>query len=391
MTTSFGYKFNTANSIKIYSQFFDSERHFSPSIEAVSNSKYQDLNTRNLIEFENKYSQFTTKIKVAFLTERYKYFDNYNNPNFTGSTAETFISKYDLNYKLGKKTEINTIFDLTKTKSFGNSIGQNTRQIGSVTVLFKTLFLDKLLFESSLRKEQSDVYKSPFLYSLGLKHELNKYFNWKLNVSKNFRIPTFNDLYWIGSGNINLQPETSKQVEFGQEIVLKNFSLSATTYYSKTENLIQWTPIYGNWSPKNIGNTTNYGLEIYSKLKHHFGNNHFEINSSYAYTKAKDNETNLVLIYVPKHKINGELVYNFNKFTANYQYLFNGYVFTSLDNQRYLKEYQLSNIGLNYAVFKKNTINFGIQILNIWNKNYQTVEARPMPRRNFNLNINFKF
>ena len=390
MNANFGYQFNSNNLLKFYSQFFDSERYLSASYGAVSNAKYQDLNTRNLLEFNHLSNKFSHKIKVAFLTEKYKYFENFKNQNFETSTAETLITKYDLTYKLSNKTEFNSILDFTKTKGFGDAIGENSRNIGSAILLFKSQIFKKLLIDSSIRNEQTTNYESPFLYAFGLKFDAFKNYNLKLNVSKNFRIPTFNDLYWLGLGNKNLQPEKSQSYEFGQKFRSKKFNLSATVYYSKIDNLIQWTPVSGIWTPKNIINVTNYGLEVYTKMNQKIGKNIFEISGSYAFTKSKNDETKFNLVYVPKHKINGELVYRIKKFQANYQYLFNGYVFTSSDNTYFLKEYQLSNIGLEYDFGKKQAYKFGFQVLNLLNQNYQNVESRPMPRRNFNLNINIK-
>jgi vitamin B12 transporter len=391
MNANFGYQFNSNNLLKFYSQFFDSERYLSASYGAVSNAKYQDLNTRNLLEFNHLSNKFSHKIKVAFLTEKYKYFESFRNQNFETSTAETLISKYDLTYKLSKKTEFNSILDFTKTKGFGTSIGENSRNIGSVILLFKSQIFNKLLIDFNIRKEQTNNYKSPILYSIGSKFDAFKNYNLKINVSENFRIPTFNDLYWNGLGNKNLMPEKSKSFELGQEFNSKKFNLSATIYYTKINNLIQWTPVSGIWNPKNISNVTNYGLEIYTKINQKFGNNLFVLTGSYAFTKSKNDETKFNLVYVPKHKINGELAYNYKKFSANCQYLFNGYVFTSSDNFYYLKEYNLSKLAINYDFGKKQTYKLGFQIMNLFNENYQNVEARPMPGRNYTLNINIKF
>ncbi len=391
MNSSFGYQFNSNNILKFYSQFFDSERYLSASYGAVSYTKYQDLTTRNLLEYNHLSNKFSHKIKIAFLTEKYKYFENFKNQNFETSTAETLISKYDLTYKLSSKTELNSILDFTKTKGFGDVIGENSRNIGSAILLFKSQIFKKLLIDSSIRKEQTTNYESPFLYALGIKLDAFKNYNLKLNVSKNFRIPTFNDLYWLGLGNKNLQPEKSQSYEFGQEYRSRKINLSATVYYTKINNLIQWTPLSGIWTPKNVNNVTNYGLEVYTKINQKLGKSIFEITGSYAFTKSKNDETGFNLTYVPKHKINGELVYKIKKFQVNYQYLFNGYVFTSSDNVYYLTEYQLTNLGIDYDFGKKQTCKFGFQIRNLMNQNYQNVEARPMPGRNYTININIKF
>ena len=390
MNLSLGYKINDNNLLKFYSQFFDSERFLSASLGGISNAKYQDFNTRNLLEFSYLSNKFNHVIKTAFLTENYKYFSNYLSSIFETSTAETLITKYDLNYKISSKTEINSIIDFTKTKGFGTSIGENSRNIGSATLLFKTLILKNLYLDGSIRKEITNNYESPILYAFGSKINVFKNYNIKLNASKNFRIPSFNDLYWNVLGNKNLLPESSVSYEFGQELNLKKFRFSVTSYFTKTNNLIQWTPNNNVWTPKNISNTRNYGLEVYTQYNQKINNHSVNLSGNYAFTKAIDEATNLILVYVPKHKINGQLTYSYKKISFDYQYLFNGYVFTSPDNFYFLTEYQISNLGINYKFGKSKTIDLGFQILNLYNQAYQNVQARPMPGRNFNLNINLK-
>ena len=391
MNASFGYQFNDKNVLKLYSQFFDSERYLSAPLESYSKSKYQDFNTRNLLEYNYLNKNFVHKLKLAFLTEQYKYFGDFDYKDFETSTAETFVSKYDLTYKLSIKTEINTILDFSRTKGFGTSIGINERNIVAGIILFKSQVFSKLLLDGSIRSEQTNNYQSPVLFAFGTKFDAFKKYFIRLNASRNFRIPSFNDLYWNVLGNKNLLPEKSQTFELGQEFHSKKINLSATLYHSKIENLIQWTPTAGIWTPKNVTNVTNYGIEFYTKLTQKIANHTFDLSGSYAFTKAKNDDTNYVLMYVPKHKINGEFNYFYKKLSFNYQYLFNGYVFTSSDNYYFLKEYQLHNLGLDYDFGKIKTYQLGFQILNLYNENYQSVQARPMPGRNYNLNINIKF
>jgi iron complex outermembrane receptor protein len=46
----------------------------------------------------------------------------------------------------------------------------------------------------------------------------------------NFRIPSFNDLYWQQGGNPDLRPENAYQYELGQEIRFQTIRFSATTF-----------------------------------------------------------------------------------------------------------------------------------------------------------------
>ena len=155
--------------------------------------------------------------------------------------------------------------------------------------------------------------------------------------------------------------------------------------------MLVWTPVGGKWSPKNIGNVHNYGLELFGNWKKNWGDNNFNINASYAYTNSEDQETGKQLIYVPFHKANANASYSYKKITATYQFLFNGEVFTPSQKFNIVEEYTVSNFGLDYNFGNKNKFQIGLQALNILNESYQSVSLRPMPGRNYALNLNFKF
>lgn len=385
-----GYKLNDSNIFKIYSQVFDSERHFSGTINAVSKSKYQDVNTRNMLEWIGLYSKFTSKLKVAFISENYKYFENAQTDSFTHGKAETAIAKYDLAFDLTENISINSIFKYNQTKGFGSDIQETTREIGAGTLLFKHSVSDKFLYEVSIRKELTNNYKSPVLFSFGTNYKVASFYTMKLNASRNFRIPTFNDLYWQGSGNPDLNPESSYQAEFGNEFRFKEFTFSATGYYIKIEDMLRWSPGAGGlWTPNNVAKVETYGAEGYLNWNKNFGKNTIDFNASYAYTISKDEKLDKQLIYVPYHKLTSSASYSFGDFTAYCQFLFNGEVFTSSDNAYTLDGYSVSNVGVNYNFF--GTANLGFEVLNLWNENYQSTLNRPLPGRNYSVNLTFNF
>ncbi len=220
----------------------------------------------------------------------------------------------------------------------------------------------------------------------------------QINGSKNFRIPTFNDLYWQPGGNLDLVPESSYQIDFGQVFNYKFFNLKLNAFYIITNNLIQWQPgITGIWSPINIAEVENYGLETELTLQKQFGPHHFELKAMYSYTVSEDTKTKKQLIYVPFHKGNVNLAYSFSSFSMFYQHLFNGDVFITDDNltgRLYsLDAFDVANIGFNYNILSttSSTLNLGLRINNLYNEIYQNVASRPMPNRNFNIQIHYKF
>ena len=271
-------------------------------------------------------------------------------------------------------------------------MSNNKREIGSFSLLFKHQINYKLSYEASLRKEITSNYKSPLLYSLGGNIQFSKWYAVKFSGSKNFRIPTFNDLYWQGSGKLNLKPESALQAEMGQVFTYRKASLTTTAFYSKITDMLRWLPnASGLWQPINTDNVSIYGLEVLFHWERHFRNASIQIDGTYAYTVSENDDTNKQLIYVPFHKATSSVAFQYKRTTFTYQNLFNGAVFTSSDNVYELKEYLVSNVSLDYKFGTKKALLFGFQILNLENKPYQNVLSRPMPGRNYMMNLTFNF
>lgn len=382
-----GYQFNSKSQLKFYSQWYDGERNFSGTLATPSKSKYTDLNFRNLAELKVEHNAFVSTVKAAYLSENYQYFEDKDQPNFSFGKAETALLKYDLLYRFSKKITFNTLVDYTHTKGFGSDLNENKRGVFSSVFLMKHQLLNQLSYEINFRKEITDNYQSPFLYSLGLHYNVTKNYHLKFNYSKNFRIPTFNDLYWQQGGNPNLRPEDAHQLELNQEVKFHKFLFSITGFYNSLTNLISWKPNdSGLWQPINTDKVKSYGVETHLNYKNKFGVNHsLEIGAIYAYTVSENEFTKKQLIYVPYHKLTTSAAYCFKKLTLYGNYLFNGQVYTSLDNAYKLKEYNVVNCGIEYDATQKTT--FGCRMQNAFNENYQSVAQRPFPGRNYTLYI----
>jgi iron complex outermembrane receptor protein len=287
---------------------------------------------------------------------------------------------------------LNGILECNQTKGFGSDIENVKRDIYSSVLLFKHQLSSHFQYELSFRKEITANYKSPFLYSFGTKYMVNKNYLLRANASRNFRIPTLNDLYWVGAGNKNLKPENANQFEIGQEIKIKNLSISNSVYIIYLKDMIQWTPANGSfWTPNNIKNVTSKGLETNLNWKKNHQLHSIELNANYAYTISEDNVTKQQLIYVPFNKLNASICYGFKNASINAQFLYNGKVFTTSDNAYELNAFKIANLGFDYLISRNNNIKLGCNIRNIFNENYQSVASRPMPGRNYNLHLTFKF
>ena len=394
MNANVGYKINAKNSLKLYTQTSNTDRNTSLITETETKSKYVNGFNRNLLEYDGNFGKLTANFKTAYIFENYQYYADNSKNQYTYGKTESFISKADLGYTLFKSTQINGIIDYNRTKGYGSGFGNNTREIGSAALLIKQDFSTDWKNEFGIRKEFTDNYKSPILFNFGSTYQFSKLYQLKLNLSRNFRIPTFNDLYWEEGGNPDLKPESSYQAEIGNVFTFKNISLTQTFYYIKIKDLLQWVPgSNGIWTPQNRDKVNSYGAEILLSWKKQYGKNIFGANASYAYTASKDEETKKQLFFVPFNKVTGSVSYSRNKISAYYQFLYNGFVYTRADNNpdEIIKDYTLSNIGIDYDFKFLDSFKLGVQVLNIFNENYESLEDRPMPGRNFNMYLTLKF
>ena len=94
----------------------------------------------------------------------------------------------------------------------------------------------------------------------------------KASVSRNYRFPTLNDLYFLPGGNPDLKNEhgfsydAGVSFDVGKKGVYK-LGGSASWFDSYIDNWIVWLPTAkGFWTPKNVKEVHAYGVEVKAGL-----------------------------------------------------------------------------------------------------------------------------
>ena len=392
LNAAFAYKLDDKNILRLYSYIFSGERHFARTLTAPSRSLYDDTNTRNLLEWTGNYNHFLSRLKVAYLQEKYKYYEDFENDGFSFGQVKTFISRYDATYDFGSKLKLNAIVDYTQNNGEGSDILNNRRNIGSGNLLMKHAPTSRFKYELGIRKEITNAYQSPLLFSAGANFGIAEFYNLKLNTSRNFRIPTYNDLYWQGSGNPNLKPESSSQAEVGNVLTYRGATLHITGYYIKLRDMLRWVPDSRNvWRPENVGKVNTYGLESILSYEKQFGYSRITFSGTYAYTVSREEGSSDQLMYVPLHKATASLAYAYNNLSVYYRHLFTGEVFYTTDSSAGIDPYSVSAVGAEYTFKLLKGCSLGLQVNNLYNTEYLNVASRPMPGRNYNMYLNLKF
>ena len=98
----------------------------------------------------------------------------------------------------------------------------NQFKIGTALFALYKFISKKNIIQSTIAVRQ-EIIKSkfvPFTFSIGSDVFIAKWLSAKVNFSKVYRIPTFNDLYWVPGGNADLLPESGYCEEAGLSINL---------------------------------------------------------------------------------------------------------------------------------------------------------------------------
>ena len=190
----------------------------------------------------------------------------------------------------------------------------------------------------------------------------------KASVSRNFRFPTLNDLYFLPGGNPDLKKEHGISYDGGVSFAVGrggSYSLhgEATWFDSYSDDWIVWLPTFkGFWTPKNIKEVHAYGVELKAGLDWQPAPD-WQLNAdgNFSWTPSINNGDPVdwydkaigkQLVYIPEYSasVTGRLTYRSWRFI--------------------------------YTV--KGVVN------NLFNEEYESVLSRPMPRLNYELFLDIR-
>ena len=226
----------------------------------------------------------------------------------------------------------------------------------------------------------------------------------KLSGSRNYRYPTLNDLYFLPGGNPDLRHERGWTYDAGLYFAVGKKEVytlkgSLTWFDSYIDDWIIWLPTTkGFFSPRNLKKVHAYGLELQADLNLQLSKDWaLSVNGTFTWSPSinigepmtpADQSVGKQLPYVPEISANivGRLSWRTWAFTYKWCHYSERYTMSSNDITLTgrLPKYYMSNISLEKSIYcswadwsLKGTIN------NLFNEEYLSVLARPMPRINF--------
>lgn len=210
------------------------------------------------------------------------------------------------------------------------------------------------------------------------------------SYGSSFRIPTFNDLYWIAGGNPSLRPERSNSFDLGAlaEHEWNGYWFLDLSYFSiQSKDRILWSPTSGTfWSPRNISEVRSRGVELEGRWEGFSRMLSVTITSSWTkVTKASedfpgDPTKDKQLVYIPRQTISASVALHLGNLQLSMQHAWTSYRYTTEMNDRFLPSFGVTDASLRYAVPIGGARGFvKLEATNIFGTRYQVITLYPMP------------
>ena len=226
----------------------------------------------------------------------------------------------------------------------------------------------------------------------------------KASVSRNYRFPTLNDLYFLPGGNPDLKPERGWTYDVGLSFAVGregvySLSGSASWFDSYVSDWILWLPTTkGFFSPRNVKDVHAYGVELQSSLDVALSPSvQLSLDGTYSWTPSRnegepmspaDQSVGKQLPYVPEHTatVTGRLSWRTWSLLYKWNYYSERYTMSSndLSLSGRLPTYYMNNITLEKGFsLPWADLSLKCAINNLFDEEYLSVLSRPMPGINY--------
>ena len=224
---------------------------------------------------------------------------------------------------------------------------------------------------------------------------------------KNYRMPTFNDLYYTFTGASWLEPEETVQYDFGATWHLirsrgwfRGVDIQADVYFNQIDNKIIAMPTSNQfrWTMMNLGYVEILGVDAAAQGYFRFGPVDVSPRVNYTFQRARDLTDPTSewyggqVAYIPLHSCSVTLGAAYSSWSFNYSFIYTGERYESSANipENYAQPWYTHDISLTKSfLFKGWELQATALVNNILNQQYEVVKCYPMPGTNFMIKVNF--
>lgn len=225
----------------------------------------------------------------------------------------------------------------------------------------------------------------------------------RLSYKDSFRLPSFSEDYFDHVGADRLRPETTRQVNLGVTLAARSRHMAATltadAYHNRVHDMIVAVPVtMFKWRMTNLGRVNVNGVDLSGQLHWTLTHgNSILLEAAYSYRRARPlngsgDATGKQVAYTPKSSGSGSLTWE-NR-------IVNLVVHATGVSCRYASEsnspatriagYVEAGAGAwRRWTMRRGSIDTRLEVLNIFDKQYEVVTRYPMPGRSWQFTVTY--
>ena len=218
-----------------------------------------------------------------------------------------------------------------------------------------------------------------------------------------YRVPMFNELYYVGYGNPELLPEDAWLTDLGIDFYRSissywNVKAKIDGFYNLLNNKITSAPTAADpdiWLPYNIGKVRSTGFDAVAGAGYRNGDWTGSIDIRYSYQSAVDRTPDSYsfdqqIPYLAKHTINADMKASWKGYTLNPKWILKT---GRTDTSGSLADWNTLDVSLSktFDFGKSISLSVNLTARNLFDNRYELVSGYPMPGRSLIGGLEFGF
>jgi vitamin B12 transporter len=365
-----------------------------------------DQHIRIWADYKNRKRAFKYQVSGGYVYDNSMHNGNTNDSIQTQRfIGESFI-EHDLSFNASYKVGVKVSRIYPTVHAYSTNLDHENR-VDLYASYFQQL-LNKLKVTANLRQGFVTDFNVPFTPSVGLNYialSKEKYvLNFSGSVARSYRVPTFNDRFWIPGGNPDLNPEKGMNYEIGTKFSYCDENISgnvkANLFYMNIEDWILWKNGGSFWYAENVQNVESKGIEIMTDIQYKLWILKIISGVNYSFTSAQrvesinnTNALNRQLEYVPRHSGTFYSTSTYKNLGISVDGSYTGKQFTNEEADDILDAYFLLNFAASYKIEtgEFNSLIINGMLNNLLNTDYQSSYGYAMPGINYRISIAYNF
>lgn len=187
--------------------------------------------------------------------------------------------------------------------------------------------------QASVRYDDNEAFGGETTGGLALGYRVDEHHRLRASYGTAFRAPTFNDLYFPGSGNTDLKPEKSRSGEIGVRGQYQQWFWDLAAFQTDVDDMIDWAPVpSGLWAPQNINEARIRGAELGAGVEYH----QWRLAAAVTALDPRDKESDKVLQRRAKRSLRLDLDRTLGDVTLGGSAMFQSHRYNDVDNNERL-------------------------------------------------------